>query len=296
MIINSGVMYGGVGESAALFLTIAPDAKSAALGETGVACGDDVSTMYWNPAGLVNIKELDVIFSHLDYLSDFSYNFLGAALSVNNIGSFGLGLVYLGTDPFSKYDSTGAKLDDVNLFKDMAISGSYARNLNEMISVGATVKLVSQTLADKSSTSLAFDAGALAKDIAMKNLSVGLVIKNIGSGPNFGGESDSLPFQISAGAGYKYSIAGIKFNSLIDVNLPNYYSFNFGIGQQAEIAIGQDFAFFPRIGIKMPYEHGIFSALTFGAGVKLADYTIDASYVNYDELNSAMRFSILMKF
>jgi len=282
------------GTATALFLTVPPDPRSSAMGGAGVGRGDDVSTVFWNPAGLVNIEEFGLIFSHAEYLADFNHNFCAAALSVENIGSFGVSFNYIGVDPFKGYDADGNELEEFNTFEDMSFNGSYARNVYEFIAVGGTLKYISQNLADKSAISYAIDAGVFAKGILLENLSAGLAAKNLGTSPALGSESDSLPFQISLGVSYTYDLLGmLESTSVIDINYPNYYDLNFGIGEELRIELVKEFAVCPRFGFKSPYEHGLLSGLTLGLGIRFLNYNIDFSYLNYgDDLQSIYRFSL----
>ena len=283
------------GTATALFLTIPPDARSSAMGEAGTARGDDVSTLFWNPAGLVNVRNLEFIFTHADYLADFNYNFLAGAFSLKNIGSIGLGLNFIGTDPFKQYDNQGEEVAEYNNFQDLAFNCAYARRINDFISAGATFKYISQTLVSESFTSFAVDAGVLLDDMFVKNLFTGASVKNLGGGPKIGSGSDSLPFNISVGAMYNLNLGSFSSKSLVDVNLPNYYDMNFGIGEEIEMTFGESFAVYPRVGFKIPFEHGFLNGLTMGLGIKFLNYNVDYSFLNYGDLKSIHKISVLYK-
>ncbi len=287
------------GTATALFLAVPADARSSAMGEAGTALGDDVSVLFWNPGGLANIKNLEFIFTHASHLSDFNYNFLAGAFSLKGIGSIGLGLNYIGTDPIKRYKADGEPDTEQPyiIFQDMAFNASYARKINDFISAGATAKYISQTLIDKSYTCFAADVGVFLGDKFVKNLFTGAAVKNLGSAPAFGGESDSLPFQISIGALYDLSLSGsLASKTVVDINLPNYYDMSFGIGEEIGMAFGQNFALYPRVGIKIPFEQGFLSGLTLGIGMKFLNYNVDYSFLNYGEdLQSTHKLSILYK-
>ena len=52
------------GISTAQFLKIGVGARASALGDAFVAIANDASALYWNPAGLVQFKNDEIIFSH----------------------------------------------------------------------------------------------------------------------------------------------------------------------------------------------------------------------------------------
>ena len=53
-----------VATTAASFLEIGSGAKSLSMGGAFVSVANDVSALYWNPAGIVNIDRLSVQFYH----------------------------------------------------------------------------------------------------------------------------------------------------------------------------------------------------------------------------------------
>jgi len=65
------------GISTAQFLKIGVGARASALGDAFVAIANDVSALYWNPAGLVQFKNDEIIFSHNKWVVDINHDFLG---------------------------------------------------------------------------------------------------------------------------------------------------------------------------------------------------------------------------
>ena len=64
----SNTLFGGgfskVGTAAAQFLKIGVGARAMGLGGTFSAIANDVSTIYWNPAGIANLKTTSIGFTH----------------------------------------------------------------------------------------------------------------------------------------------------------------------------------------------------------------------------------------
>ena len=53
-----------VGISTAEFLKIGVGSRATAMGETFIAISNDVTALYWNPAGLAQFDKDEIIFSH----------------------------------------------------------------------------------------------------------------------------------------------------------------------------------------------------------------------------------------
>ena len=56
-----------VATTSASFLEIGPGARSVGMGSAYVSVADDASSIYWNPAGIVNVNktEVPVSYTHL---------------------------------------------------------------------------------------------------------------------------------------------------------------------------------------------------------------------------------------
>ena len=59
------------------FLKMDVTARAFAMGGAFIGLSDDASTLYYNPAGLMNLKAMEVVASHNMYLADIQYSYLG---------------------------------------------------------------------------------------------------------------------------------------------------------------------------------------------------------------------------
>ena len=66
-----------VATTAASFLEIGSGAKSLSMGGAFVSVANDVSALYWNPAGIVNIDRPSVQFYHSPWLVETEYYYGG---------------------------------------------------------------------------------------------------------------------------------------------------------------------------------------------------------------------------
>jgi hypothetical protein len=72
----------GSGSTRVNFLKISPGARPASLGESYAGLGDDVYSVWYNPASLVLMKEQQQSFSHIEWLEGIKYDWLGYACPI----------------------------------------------------------------------------------------------------------------------------------------------------------------------------------------------------------------------
>ena len=121
-----------VGTSGAQFLKIGPGARVDSLGGAFGAIADDVTAIYWNPAGLSQIAATSLSGTHTVWLADTRYNFLAFATPVEKIGTLGASVTYLSVPDMEI--TTLAKPDGTGLWFsawDAAVSLAYSRQLYE---------------------------------------------------------------------------------------------------------------------------------------------------------------------
>jgi long-subunit fatty acid transport protein len=118
------------GISTAQFLKIGVGARASALGDAFVAIANDVSALYWNPAGLVQFKNDEIIFSHNNWVVDINHDFLGG---VYHFGGNHALFAPFGTGEFFS-------------FSDIAIALTYSQKMTDKFSFGVTVRYIEETL------------------------------------------------------------------------------------------------------------------------------------------------------
>ena len=102
-----------------LFMKVAPDARSAAMGDAGVAISADVNSIYWNPAKLASAdKDLGFAVSYTPWLRNL----------VNDMALYNIA----GYKKTSKDQAFGFAINyfDQGLFQATLANGSSAGNFN----------------------------------------------------------------------------------------------------------------------------------------------------------------------
>src|ERR1700733_1844251 len=101
---SGGVSWAsGPGTTAADILNIGVGARAIGMGEAYVAQADDVSSLYWNPAGLALMQERQASFSYDQMYQDLKYQNASIGIPLEN-GAIGGSLSYLGYGDIQGFD------------------------------------------------------------------------------------------------------------------------------------------------------------------------------------------------
>ena len=153
-----------VGTRAAEFLTIPVGARAIAMGSAYSATADDISSIWWNPAGLGFLETTEMMFTVVDYTMDFSYAYLAGATPVADgrlvIGGFFGYLDYpqIEITTITSPNGTGSFYSAY----DTQIGGSVAYHLSDRFVAGINVKYVHQEVYNNlSANAFALDAGGI---------------------------------------------------------------------------------------------------------------------------------------
>lgn len=203
------VNEGRIPTPAMLFLNISPDARSAAMGDAGVAISSDVNAIYWNPAKLaVADREFGVSLSYTPWLrnliNDMALYNLSAYKKIGKGQTIGLAVNYFDQGLFQATDDQGTIKGNFNS-KEYAITGSYSRVLSTHLSLGVNLKFLNSNLignyATGGSQAITKSPSTVAADIGLFydtkrdkpwNYTYGLMISNISGKINYGSTQDNF--------------------------------------------------------------------------------------------------------
>lgn len=135
------------------FLAIGVGARAAALGNTQVAVVSDVTSGYWNPAGLLGqTNDYNGVLQHAEYFSGIAkYDYAAFSLPLDSLSALGFSLIRFGIDDIPDtrflYDASGAlNYDNVRFFSaaDYGFFTSYARELPFLkgLKLGGSFKII----------------------------------------------------------------------------------------------------------------------------------------------------------
>lgn len=99
-------------------------ARPSAMGGAFTAVSNDVHSVIYNPAGLMNIDKKQALFSYRNQLGLIGYNYFAAAMPVDKRSAIGTGLIVSGDKAMREY----------------TLQASYARKF-DLVSTGVSLKL-----------------------------------------------------------------------------------------------------------------------------------------------------------
>ena len=207
----------GQSEAAAPFLLISPGARAGGMGEAHVATVDDATAAYWNPAALSRLERRHFSLMHSQWLpqfnlSDLYYEYAAYAQHREGLGTWAVSVTFLNLGEQERTDETGVTLGTFSSY-DLAVGGHFGTNLNEEWSLGGGLKYIYENLSpigtgaekgDGRASTVALDAGMLYKPKALRRLTVGATVANMGPKLTFvdSDQADPLPTNLKVGAAY----------------------------------------------------------------------------------------------
>jgi len=187
------------GSAGGLQLLINPWARSGAFSGANMADATPVESMFLNVAGLAFVEQTEISFTHTNYLSgaDVAINSVGIAQRVGETGVLGLSISAM---DFGDIRRTTTETPDGNgtffNVNMVNIGLSFAKAFSNSIYGGITLKILSESVADLSSSGVALDAGIKYVTGERDQVKFGITLKNVGPAMSF--EGDGLSFESQA--------------------------------------------------------------------------------------------------
>ncbi len=170
------------GTTAAQFLKIGVGSRALGMGGAFVASSNDVSAIYWNPAGIALINDREAAFNHVDWLMDVVYDHAAFAMNFGDFGTLGafVGVMSMGemlVRTVEKPEGTGEYFGA----GAMTIGLSYARNLTENFAIGFNAKYLREYIWNESAQGFALDIGTFYRIQFLNETRLAASISNFGT-------------------------------------------------------------------------------------------------------------------
>ncbi len=231
--------------------SIAPDARSAGMGDVGAATDPDVVSQYWNPAKYpFNISRAGVAINYTPWLrqlvSDIDLAYVAGYYRIGDYSAVSASLRYFSLGEVQTLDDENLTINPYEMSFDVA----YSLMLSEHFSLGAAVRWIYSDLTYDFTSDTA-PGSAFAADLSCYyqnylnigerecQLGLGLNISNIGSKISFGGDNNSefIPTNMRLGASLMVPIDEYnRFTIAADANkllVPTYPKQNEGESTEA---------------------------------------------------------------
>ena len=318
------------------FLKLGVGARALGMGEAFVAVADDASAPYWNPAGLVFLRQRQVLFMHAEQFGDLlNHDFISFAMPLEDQSALAVSVIRLGVDnipvtaeirPVVEEDvgadgipATGdtgegnGKFDpgepfilrlhqDEILWKssaEYAVVFTYSKRLGDKVSLGGNFKLITQSLLGlASSFGVGLDAGLLYE--ATKDFAFGLRIGDFTTTRLFWdtGARETIRPTVIPGVRYSREIPSLR--GVLTAAFDARVTFEGNDGSQLE---GEGMSADLRPGLEYWFRNtlaGRFGAsgdrLTAGFGVRYGGFGADYAFVGHEDLDNSHRVSLSVDF
>lgn len=193
-----------VGTTAANFLEIGIGSAGNAMGEAYVSIARDLSSIYWNPAGLGYMEQNELQFMYQPWIAGIEVGFAGTALVLPRIGTFGLGVTFM---DYGRTEVTNMQMQEgtgeTYAAQEYAASLSFGRKLAQWFSFGATGKYIASSIWHMSASAAAMDLGVVVNTPFFsfsgergKGLDIGMSISNYGTKMSYDGIDILNPIDI----------------------------------------------------------------------------------------------------
>ena len=295
-----------IGKYAGEFMAIGVGGKALAMGGAQTATVNDVTSGYWNPAGLAFLQYPQAALMHEEHFGDLvNYNYAAVAIPYDKDMSFGISAIRLSVDgiPDTReslidastgeviYDITHpfARIDYSKITEfsnaDWAFYFTFAKKQSDDFYWGANVKIIRRDIAEFSATGIGFDVGAIYKPF--DKLSLGANLQDVTT--TFvawsTGRNELITPTLKVGAAYTLDLLGGVITPALDLDLRfenRQYASNFNIGPISfDMHAGFEYNYKNIIAVRGGYND--VKQFTAGAGIKLPKLTIDYSFARFNE-------------
>ncbi len=277
---------GNIGTTAFPLLKVPVGPRACAMGETYTGLVDDVNSLFWNPAGLGHLSNIQFGFSHHEWFAQTRDENLGASFPLGP-GCLGIGAVYSATEGIEIWNPENNQTEETSIRCGYAALG-YGIGITPKILCGLSVKGLYDQLTENAGTGACADIGLLYKPI--RQLGIGLTGQNLGLGMHYGSEKFPLPIMVKLGLSYTQS----RFCLLFDANAPRDNIPNFHLGGEyllnRFVTLRSGLRFGPQDWRSLSWP----SIFTAGCGFHYDRFILDYALVPYGPLGMTHRIAVRM--
>ena len=212
-------------------LIIAPDARSGAMGDVGVASKPDANSLHWNAAKLAFMQnQTGVSFTYSPWLrelvSDIELLYLGGYYKLNERSTLGASLTYFSLGSIDFFDNEGMATGTYKP-NEFAMDLAYTMKLNENFAISLTGRYIRSDLTQGQNvgTTSTHAANAGAADLGLyyqkaikaekpSEYALGLQISNLGSKISYSDNMDSEFLPANLRLGGRYTTQLDQFNEI----------------------------------------------------------------------------------
>lgn len=311
-----------VGTTAAPFLTISTGARAMGMGSAFVAVANDATAMFWNVAGIAQLKSPEIVFNHSEWLADVNYEYAGVVAPVG-FGTVGVNITSLNMGDFEQTTEFAPEGNGVKFSAgSFAMALSYARMLTDRFMIGFNGKYVREHIFNSAATGFAVDIGTLFIS-PFNDLRIGFSISNFGTKMRMTGDDLLVQVDIDPTISGNNETINAKLET-DEFDLPLLFRFGLAMdvlrtasnrvtlsadalhpNDNAEsVNVGGEYQFQNLIALRGGYRSLFLpdseEGFTAGAGLNYRfpgfGFRVDYAYEDFGRLNNIQKFTIQLQF
>ncbi|MDZ7272405.1 MAG: PorV/PorQ family protein [candidate division KSB1 bacterium] len=307
------------GIDGAAFLKIGVGARMVALGSAATTIYGDPNQIFWNPAGIqTDAGKTLVGLNYNKWLIDINHTALAVTHGLGDVGSFGLGVIYMGLSDLTADrdlappgyeepvpEAPGVGRYDTYNYYDLAVTLGYSKQFTDRFRMGLAAKYIRESIDNVAANAWAFDFGAV-YETGFRDLTFGARINNVGSDLKFYAIGASLPLYFAIGA--SMSVAkeeNTALKAFVDLTKPK--------DSPQLYFVGGEWTLYDKLALRAGYKFnysGFTDELTrlkqtdegasFGAGLALPisgmNLWLDYAFTQFTVFDNTHRFSLRFQF
>lgn len=287
------------------FLKLGVGARPVALGEAYTAVSDDANAMFWNPAGLGMMNQVDASVMIMDIYNAVTYGSGAVVFPVQRRGRVSMGLAgsYLyATDTFR--NELGENQGTFRVSDALGVVG-MGWKVERYLSLGINAKFVASAIGDQ------YHAYSVLGDLGVKvnptdYTYFGAMVQHVGTPRSFDTGIEFAPTTFRGGLALHFPFEGSHLLFCTDLSWPVDEPPKLGVGGEFKLYIAPEDAagssgFSLRAGYLSGYHVGDWGGLSAGIGYeyefsKWVHLSLDFVYFSYGFLGDSERLSASVNF
>lgn len=293
---TTGHSQAKVGTTGSQFLELGVSARAMGMAEAFTAVANDVTAVYYNPAGLTSLWGKEAAFTYVAMPADVGHGFAAIGTPLESVGGVvGVGVYALSSGSMDVTDYS-YPLGNGQTFgwNNFALGVSYGRYLTDRFSIGVTLRYIGEFTHDYNANGWSADVGT-SYDTGHRGFKIAMVITNFGPDLTMVEKAYPLPINFKFGGainlidGEDHILTFAAEGSHPSDNLEKYNA-------------GLEYSFrdryFLRGGHRFNYDEDGFTA---GAGMRLPmnddrSISVDYAFQDFGILTEVHRFTLAMSF
>lgn len=230
LLVSAVVAEDGDGGYAASFLQVPIGARAAGMGSAYISIANDGAGLFYNPAGIANLKKPLFASSYRAMQLDRQLGYVAFMLPTRGESALGVNWLYASSGSVDARNQDGDKLGYDLTMHNHAFSVVFAKRFEDLFSLGFKGSYIHSIFAELNANSVSFDIGATfylsnlfsreKRDLmAVQDITAGFVIRNLAGSfrwnnekyyakyavNTFGSEQiDDVPVEVGIGASARF--------------------------------------------------------------------------------------------